>query len=839
MSLVQVCRRAAVHSRASLVIFWLASALLIGSAAHSATLPSGFAETRIATGIASPTALSVAPDGRLFVSEQGGRLRVIKNGALLATPFLTLNVDSSGERGLLGVAFDPNFATNNFVYVYYTTAAAPIHNRVSRFTASASNPDVVAAGSEVQLLNLPSLSSATNHNGGAIHFGTDGKLYVSVGDNANSANSQVLTTTLGKFLRINADGSIPADNPFVGQTSGSNQAIWARGLRNPFNFAVDRTNGRIHLNDVGENTWEEVNLATAGVNFGWPQTEGPNPPGSAGVRYPAYAYEHAGVNCAIVGAAFYRPVTANFPAEYAGRFFFGDLCGGFIRMLSPPNYATATGFASGISSLVDIQVAPDGALYYLARDGGEVFRVRFTANSAPSITSHPANRTVSAGQSASFTVAASGTAPLRYQWQRNGANIASAASATYTLQSTAPADNGATFRAVVSNDFGAATSNAATLTVLSNSAPTGSISSPTAGTRYRGGQTFTFAGTGSDLEDGTLPPSAFTWRVDFHHDDHTHPHVAPISGITTGTFRIADRGETSANVFYRVILTVRDSAGLTHTSSVDVVPSTSVVRIESNLPNAQLTLDGTPITAPFSFTGVEGVIRALGAVSPQTSSNTTYEFASWSDGGAQTHEIATPTADTTFTALFQPAAATQLFADNFETARGWALTAGVNNARSGNWQRGDPQPTKTQGTALQPDTCYGGSVNCLITGLSASAGDAGANDVDGGITSIQSPAIALPAASTITLRLRYFVGFLANATSEDFFRIRVVGANGSAQTIFTRSGTASKVPGVWTLQSVSISQYAGQTVRIRLEASDTGSISLVEAGVDDLVITRQ
>ena len=403
MSLVPPCREAAVRSRASLVILWLASALLIGSAAHGATLPSGFAETRIATGIASPTAMSVAPDGRLFVSEQGGRLRVIKNGALLATPFLTLNVDSSGERGLLGVAFDPNFATNNFVYVYYTTAAAPVHNRVSRFTASASNADVVAAGSEVQLLNLPNLSSATNHNGGAIHFGTDGKLYISVGDNANSGNSQVLTTTLGKFLRINADGSIPADNPFVSQTSGINKAIWARGLRNPFNFAVDRANGRIHINDVGENTWEEVNLASAGVNFGWPQTEGPNPPGSAGVRYPIYAYEHAGGGCAIVGAAFYRPVTANFPAEYAGRYFFGDLCGGFIRMLSPPSYTSAAGFATGISSLVDIQVAPDGSLYYLARDGGEVFRVRFTANSAPSITSHPANRTVSAGQSASFT----------------------------------------------------------------------------------------------------------------------------------------------------------------------------------------------------------------------------------------------------------------------------------------------------------------------------------------------------------------------------------------------------------------------------------------------------
>ena len=126
MSLVERCRNTAIHSRASLVILWLATALFLASAAHSATLPSGFAETRIATGLASPTAMSFAPDGRLFVCEQGGKLRVIKNGALLATPFVTLSVNSSGERGLLGVAFDPDFATNGFVYIYYTTSASPV-----------------------------------------------------------------------------------------------------------------------------------------------------------------------------------------------------------------------------------------------------------------------------------------------------------------------------------------------------------------------------------------------------------------------------------------------------------------------------------------------------------------------------------------------------------------------------------------------------------------------------------------------------------------------------------------------------------------------------------------
>ena len=125
------------------------------STAGAATLPAGFSETRVATGLLSPTAMAIAPDGRVFVAQKGGALRVVKNNALLSQPFLTVSVNTSSERGLLGVAFDPDFQSNRFVYVYYTTATAPIHNRVSRFTASSTNPDVVQAGSELPILNLP------------------------------------------------------------------------------------------------------------------------------------------------------------------------------------------------------------------------------------------------------------------------------------------------------------------------------------------------------------------------------------------------------------------------------------------------------------------------------------------------------------------------------------------------------------------------------------------------------------------------------------------------------------------------------------------------------------
>jgi hypothetical protein len=495
-------------------------------------------------------------------------------------------------------------------------------------------------------------------------------------------------------------------------------------------------------------------------------------------------------------------------------------------------------FASGISSLVDIQVATDGSLWYLARGGGgDVFRVQFTGNIAPSISTQPANRTVTAGQQASFSVTASGSAPLQYQWQRNGVNIANATSPTLTFTAM-PIDNGAMFRCVVSNSVGSATSNAATLTVVSNVQPTGTITAPVNGSNYRGGQVISFSGTGTDPEDGTLPASAFTWRVDFHHDDHTHPFMADTSGVRSGTFTIANRGETSANVFYRVHLTVRDSSGLTHTSFVDVRPLTTVVRIESNIAGAQLTLDGSPISAPFSFTGVEGVIRTLGVVTPQTSGGVTYDFASWSDGGEATHEIVTPNDDATFTALFQPAATTTVYSDDFEVNRGWSLTPGQNPATTGRWERGDPQPTSSNGVTLQQGTCQGPSVNCLVTGLAAGSA-AGANDVDGGLTSIQSPPIVLPSTGTITLTFRFYLGHLNNATSADFFRVRVVGGNGQVQTVWARGATASNVASVWTTRTANLSAYAGQTIRLRVEAVDNAGGSVIEAGFDNVAITRQ
>jgi glucose/arabinose dehydrogenase len=339
---------------------------MAGVPARAATLPDGFSETLVAGGLSAPTAMQFAPDGRLFVCEQNGTLRVIKNGVLLPTPFVTLsNVNSAGERGLLGVAFDPNFSVNHFVYVYYTTTSPTLHNRISRLTA---NGDVAVPGSEVAIFDLPNLS-ATNHNGGALAFAGDGKLYVGVGENNVPSNAQSLATPLGKMLRINSDGSIPSDNPFYNVTTGNSRAIWALGLRNPFTFAFHPNGTTMYINDVGAATWEEINVGGAGFNYGWPNTEGP----TTAYNGPIWAYTHSN-GCAIAGGAFYAPATALFPPDYTNDYFFADLCGGWIQKLDSVT-GLAESFATGISLPVDLKVASDGSLYYLARGSGAVYRI--------------------------------------------------------------------------------------------------------------------------------------------------------------------------------------------------------------------------------------------------------------------------------------------------------------------------------------------------------------------------------------------------------------------------------------------------------------------------------
>ena len=367
----------------------------------NATVPAGFTETLVASGISAATAMEIAPDGKLFVLEQDGTMEVWQNGSQLRANFFAntpLVVDSSGERGLLGIAFDPNYASNRYVYVYYTATTPTVHNRVSRFTANASG-DLALAGSELVVIDLEPLGP-TNHNGGAIHFGRDGKLYIAVGENAIPSNSQSLSNRLGKILRINSDGTIPADNPtsfqgVAGTTAGDNRSIWAIGLRNPYTSAFEAGTGRFFINDVGSGgpgRREEINDGGAGLNYGWPAVEGiasnpafTDPRLAYGASTPGY-----GGNCAITGGTFYNPAIDRFssstdvtdPGHYLGDYFFSDLCGGFIKRFDPA-VGTVQDFATGVSFPVDLKTTADGSLLYLERGTGEVWRIDRAAVAAP------------------------------------------------------------------------------------------------------------------------------------------------------------------------------------------------------------------------------------------------------------------------------------------------------------------------------------------------------------------------------------------------------------------------------------------------------------------------
>jgi glucose/arabinose dehydrogenase len=639
-------------ARAALIALVLLS--VYPSAAHSVTVPNGFTDTLIAGGLSAPTAMAFAPDGRIFVCEQAGRLRVVKNGVLLSTPFLTLTVDSSGERGLLGVTFDPDFQTNRYVYVYYTVRTSPRRNRVSRFTA---NGDVVVPGSEQVLLTLNNLSSATNHNGGALHFGPDGYLYIAVGDNANGANAQNPSNLLGKILRIAKDGTIPASNPFYTAASGNNRAIWALGLRNPYTFAFHPTSNAMFINDVGQSAWEEIDDGIAGANYGWPQTEGPTT--DPRYRSPRYAYRHSSgllTGCAITGGTFYAPSVTAFPPEYNGRYFFADYCSGWIAWLDPSAGNSVQMFATGGDAIVDLRADRSGMLYYLARgDGGAgaggLYAIGYDST-PPGIVTQPANATVIAGATATFTVSASGTSPLSYQWQKNAVAIPGATAASYTTPPAQAGDSGASFRVVVRNPLGTITSNPAILTVGGNSPPTATITLPAIGALYTAGTTINVAGTGTDTEDGTLPASVFSWRVDFHHDTHLHPFLNG-NGSRTATFVVPTTGHTESNVWYRIHLEVRDSAGQPSSTFRDLLPRKSTFTLATVPANLSLTLDAQPVTVPTSVEGVVGVERSIGAPLTQTVGGSTYEFVSWSDGGAATHAISTPAAGTTYTATYR------------------------------------------------------------------------------------------------------------------------------------------------------------------------------------------
>ncbi|MBX7452272.1 PQQ-dependent sugar dehydrogenase [Mycolicibacterium sp. 3033] len=325
--------------------------------------------TVVASGLTQPTDFQFLPDGRILVAEKNGRIRVVDaDGDLQRRPLYRVPTLTQGERGLGGLVVDPDFDTNGYIYVAYTTIFA--RDRLARLTV---RNDRVVFGSQKVLLQSTD-RSAFFHHGGALGFGPDGALYWGVGDNKNSDNAQDLGTIHGKIIRINPDGTIPSDNPDLGD--GALPQIYAYGFRNPFRLTFTPT-GELLVADVGENSFEEVDNVIAGGNYGWPGSEGVCTSDCAGVLDPIYTYAHGNSGAAITSVLFYDG--GQLGDEFQNTLLVADLVKGWIKALDCTADFSSCGnvrdFDAQAGGTVVLVQGPDQALYQLRYDTGQIIRI--------------------------------------------------------------------------------------------------------------------------------------------------------------------------------------------------------------------------------------------------------------------------------------------------------------------------------------------------------------------------------------------------------------------------------------------------------------------------------
>jgi glucose/arabinose dehydrogenase len=666
-------------------------------------VPANFEDVAIAS-VGAPTALAFTPDGRLLITTQSGQIRIYQNGALIATPALNIGsrICTNSERGLLGIAVDPAFASNSFIYVYYTlnktgSCDSTAVNRVARFVL-ASNNTVDPASEFVLIDNIH--SPAGNHNGGDLHFGKDQLLYISVGDggcdyanNSGCAGANDAArdrhVLLGKIPRITRDGAIPASNPFQGANSGRCnvtgittagnwcQETFASGLRNPFRIAFDPNAAltRFFINDVGQNTWEEIDEGSSGADYGWNVREGHCANGSttdcgpppAGMTNPIFDYPRgctAGVvsGNSITGGAF---VPAGiWPSEYDGSYLFGEYVCGKIFRLSPNGSGgyNASEFATGLgsSSAVAMIFGPyqgTQALYYTSyAGGGQIHRIRYTgqANRDPVAVATATPVTGSAPLDVSFDASGSSDPDgdtLTYSWNFGDGGVGSGAAAQHRYESTG------TYDAVVTVSDGRGGSDTASIRVdVGNTTPQPVIQAPAISKLFRVGEVITLSGSATDAQDGTLPDSSLTWQVLLHHNnDHTHPYFGPASGNNlTFAAPAPEDLQAATGSFLEIRLTATDSQGLSRTIVQNLQPRKVNITLTTKPSGLTLTVNGTSVTGPFIFVSWDGYALNVNAPSPQPASGgQQYVFQNWSDGGAAVHTIVTPATAATYTANFK------------------------------------------------------------------------------------------------------------------------------------------------------------------------------------------
>jgi glucose/arabinose dehydrogenase/PKD repeat protein len=673
--------------------------------AGAATLPNGFEERTLVSGLSLPTAITWAPDGRMFIAEKTGIVRVLNpSGTVQQLLDISSHVYGIADRGLLGIATDSAFATNHWLYLLYVYNPTPEPSglartsRLTRVTVSDTNTasaETVIMGS-VGTPPCPAPSNTVDcipsdldsHSIGTVRSDPDGTLWAGTGDSRDwSKVDPVALRTYneqsfsGKIWHVDRNGMglpghafCPTDNDLTHVCT----KLYAKGLRNPFRFSLRQGTGPV-VGDVGWEEHEEVDLMTApGRNYGWPcyearvHTSGYRDLPECPAEYskegtaqadtpPDYDYPHDesnGYQGAVVGGPVYPG--GPYPDDFDGTIFIADYVAAFIKRLqldSSGKVTAAIGFATGAPA-VDLELGPGNELYYAdfgdATPGtGSIKRIVYTPDNGTPVPQASGSPTSGPPPlSVSFSGAGSSDPdgdPITYDWNfGDGTAHSTQRDPVHSYGAVGEYDA----RLTVSDNRGASASAVVHVSV-GNTPPSATIQAPVEGSEFLIGSKVELRGVATDDEDGVLAGTSLQWQVSLIHNTHTHD----LTGLTGNQPSFNAASDHDADAHYRITLIATDSAGRSDTKRVYIWPRSVGLTLASTPTGAPLTYAGGTASAPVAKTAAVDFVSSISAAQTFTSGGTTYEFAGWSDGGARAHNITIPSSDATLTALYQPQSA--------------------------------------------------------------------------------------------------------------------------------------------------------------------------------------